>query len=693
MDDAVRKYWQDTLDELASYPARPEFDVLPLRSTPFATLYSVRFTSLGPYRLFGYLSIPTGTGPSPAIYYSPKYQSVLEIIPQGTANLQRSRYITFSLAGRGQRNADTPFAAMFPGLLTEGIDNAASYAFRGIVADSVRGLEFLLTRRDLDAARVVLVGNDVALIAAALTAGATHVVTTPALFYKTAELAAKTPAYPLEEINDYVRTYPARAEAARRTLGYYDLRGFAPRVTASTLLMAGAPGTLLDARALEPLVAALKGPVTVHESEQSPYKAGLYAERWMAARCGITDPLSLDEYQAHGGLKGLKRALDMAPAAIVQEVIDSGLRGRGGAGFPTGIKWRTVLQTESPRKYIVCNADEGDSGTFSDRMLMEGDPFALIEGMAIAGVATGADKGFVYIRSEYPHAFRQFTRAIEVAREGKLLGRGILGSERNFDLEARLGAGAYICGEETSLLESLEGKRGQIRFKPPLPAIAGLFGKPTVVNNVISLATVPVILAKGAGLYRDFGMGRSRGTMPLQLAGNIKRGGLIERAFGLTLREVIEEFGGGTYSGRPARAVQVGGPLGAYWPTSLFDVPIDYESFAARGGMVGHGGIVVFDDTVDLAKQARFAFHFCAVESCGKCTPCRIGARRGAETMDKIMRGQRVVANLEVVRDLCETMRDGSLCALGGLTPMPVVSAMEHFPEDFDRGAERVAAE
>ena len=416
-------------------------------------------------------------------------------------------------------------------------------------------------------------------------------------------------------------------------------------------------------------------------------------QRLTFARCGITDPLSLDDYQAHGGLKGLKRALEMAPAAIVQEVIDSGLRGRGGAGFPTGIKWRTVLQTESPRKYIVCNADEGDSGTFSDRMLMEGDPFALIEGMAIAGIATRAEKGFVYIRSEYPNAFRQFSRAIEIAREGKLLGCGILGGDRNFDLEARLGAGAYICGEETSLLESLEGKRGQIRFKPPLPAIAGLFGKPTVVNNVISLASVPVILEKGPGFYRDFGMGRSRGTMPLQLAGNIKHGGLIERAFGLTLREVIEEFGGGTYSGRPVRAVQVGGPLGAYWPTNLLDVPIDYESFAAKGGMVGHGGIVVFDDSVDLAKQARFAFHFCAIESCGKCTPCRIGARRGAETVDKIMRGERVVANLEVVRDLCETMRDGSLCALGGLTPMPVVSAMEHFPEDFDRATVRVAAE
>jgi len=292
-DDAVRKYWQDTLDDLARYPPRPEIDVLPLRSTPFATLYGVRLTSLGPYRLFGYLSIPTGSGPFPAIYYPPKYQSVLEIIPQGTANLQRSRYITFALAGRGQRNADTPFAAMFPGLLTEGIDNAASYVFRGIVADSVRGLEFLLTRRELDAARVVLVGNDVALITAALSAGPTHVVATPALFYKTAELAPKTQAYPLEEINDYLRLYPTRADAVRGTLAYYDLRGFAPRVTVNTLLMAGAPGTPLDGLALKPLVTALGGPVTVHESEQSTYKDELYAEQWMAAQCGIADVQSI----------------------------------------------------------------------------------------------------------------------------------------------------------------------------------------------------------------------------------------------------------------------------------------------------------------------------------------------------------------------------------------------------------------
>ena len=416
-------------------------------------------------------------------------------------------------------------------------------------------------------------------------------------------------------------------------------------------------------------------------------------QRLTFKRCGITDPLSLADYEAHDGLKGLRRALQMTPADIVKEVTDSGLRGRGGAGFPTGIKWKTVLGCEADQKYIVCNADEGDSGTYSDRMIMEGDPFTLIEGMAIAGIAVGATRGYVYIRSEYPHAFAQMNRAIEIARKAGVLGTNVLGSNRIFDMETRLGAGAYICGEETSLLESLEGKRGQIRFKPPLPAIEGLFGKPTVVNNVISLATVPFVLAEGGAAYRDFGMGRSRGTMPIQLAGNIKHGGLIERAFGLTLRELIYDYGGGTYSGRPVRAVQVGGPLGAYWPESLFDVPLDYEAFAAKGGMVGHGGIVVFDDTVDLAKQARFAFHFCAIESCGKCTPCRIGSTRGAETIDKIISGEKVVENIDLVRDLCETMRDGSLCALGGLTPMPVMSAMEHFPEDFDRARERAAAE
>ena len=410
-------------------------------------------------------------------------------------------------------------------------------------------------------------------------------------------------------------------------------------------------------------------------------------QRVTFARCGIVDPLSLADYEVHGGLKGLRRALELGPAEIVAAVTESGLRGRGGAGFPTGIKWRTVAATEGAQKYIVCNADEGDSGTYADRMLMEGDPFLLIEGMVIAGLAVGATKGFVYIRSEYPHAFRRMAGAVETARKARLLGPDVLGSGRAFDIELRLGAGAYICGEETSLLESLEGKRGQVRAKPPLPAIQGLFAKPTVVNNVLSFAAVPTVMAEGAAFYRDLGMGRSRGTMPIQLGGNVKRGGLIERAFGLSLREIVEDYGGGTATGRPVRAVQVGGPLGAYWPEALFDTAFDYEAFAARGGMIGHGGVVVFDDTVDLARQARFALEFCAIESCGKCTPCRIGSTRGVETIDKILRGERIVENIDLVRDLCEVLRDGSLCALGGLTPIPVMSALEHFPEDFVRDA------
>ncbi len=412
-------------------------------------------------------------------------------------------------------------------------------------------------------------------------------------------------------------------------------------------------------------------------------------ERLTFARCGVTDPLSLDDYLAHDGYRGLKRALAMAPAAIVDEVTNSGLRGRGGAGFPTGIKWKTVLGAVDDQKYIVCNADEGDSGTFADRMLIEGDPFLLIEGMTIAGIAVGATQGYVYVRSEYPHAFRTFGRAIKFARERGYLGANVAGSGKRFELEVRMGAGAYICGEETSLLESLEGKRGQIRFKPPLPALKGLFGRPTVVNNVLSLAAVPTILDKGAEFYKNFGMGRSRGTLPIQLAGNVKRGGLVEKAFGLTLRQAIYDFGGGTYSGRPLRAVQVGGPLGAYFPEALLDTPLDYEAFAAQKGMLGHGGVVVFDDTVDLAQQARFAMEFCAIESCGKCTPCRIGSTRGVETIDKIVANTQRDKNLEVLDDLCNLMLDASLCALGGLTPFPVMSAIRHFPEDFHRPAPR----
>jgi formate dehydrogenase iron-sulfur subunit len=411
------------------------------------------------------------------------------------------------------------------------------------------------------------------------------------------------------------------------------------------------------------------------------------------ARCGIVDPRSLADYCAHGGYKGLEKALKLAPPAIVEEVTQSGLRGRGGAGFPTGIKWKTVLQTQSPQKYVVCNADEGDSGTFADRMIMEGDPFVLVEGMTIAGIAVGATRGYIYIRSEYPHAVAVMNDAIAAARKGGMLGATIAGSAFAFDLEVRVGAGAYVCGEETSLLDSLEGKRGVVRAKPPLPAHKGLFGQPTVINNVLSLASVPVIMEKGAAFYRDFGMGKSRGTMPIQLAGNIRYGGLYETAFGVTLGELVDDIGGGTLSGRPVRAVQVGGPLGAYFPRALFDTPFDYEAFAAKDGLIGHGGIVVFDDTVDMAKQARFAMEFCAIESCGKCTPCRVGSARGVEVMDRIIAGENRVANTALLEDLCNTLKFGSLCALGGFTPYPVMSALTHFPEDFGAPPRLQAAE
>jgi formate dehydrogenase iron-sulfur subunit len=411
------------------------------------------------------------------------------------------------------------------------------------------------------------------------------------------------------------------------------------------------------------------------------------------ARCGVIDPLSLADYEAHGGLSGLRAALSMHAADIVKEVTDSGLRGRGGAGFPTGIKWNTVLHAKADRKYIVCNADEGDSATFSDRMIMEGDPFVLIEGMVIAGLATGATKGYIFTRSEYPLAIAAMEKAIAIARHAGILGHAILGSHHVFDMEVRVGAGAYVCGEETSLLNALEGKRGIVRAKPPLPALEGLFGKPTVVNNCISLASVPIILDEGADYYRDFGMGRSRGTIPIQIAGNAKHTGLYEVAFGLTLGEIVNEIAGGTASGRPVKAVQVGGPLGAYFPPSLFDTPFDYEAFAARNGLIGHAGITVFDDSADMLKMARFAFEFCAVESCGKCTPCRIGSTRGVEVIDKIAAGIEPKKSLELVGDLCNTMKFGSLCALGGFTPYPVMSAITHFPEDFVRGGKLEAAE
>jgi formate dehydrogenase iron-sulfur subunit len=405
--------------------------------------------------------------------------------------------------------------------------------------------------------------------------------------------------------------------------------------------------------------------------------------RMVFARTGVVDPASLDDYSASGGLRGLARALEIGPAAVIAEVERAGLRGRGGAGFPTAVKWRGAAEAPGPRRHIVVNADEGDSGTFADRMLMEGDPFALIEGMLIAAFAVRASRGWVYTRSEYPHAIAAFDHALAVARMAGLLGPDVLGAGFAFDIEQRVGAGAYICGEETALLDSLEGKRGQVRAKPPLPVRKGLFGEPTVVNNVITLASVPPILTDGGEAYQALGFGRSRGTMPIQLAGNIRNAGLFEAPFGLSLGELVEDIGGGTATGRPIRAVQAGGPLGAYFPPSLFDTPYDYEAFAARDGLIGHGGLVVFDHSVDMARQARFAMEFCAVESCGKCTPCRIGSVRGVEVLDRVLAGQDVDANLALIRDLCETMKFGSLCALGGFIPYPVLSALTHFPEDF----------
>jgi formate dehydrogenase iron-sulfur subunit len=429
------------------------------------------------------------------------------------------------------------------------------------------------------------------------------------------------------------------------------------------------------------LLAAGDHPLKIGVVAEHPYLKS--QQRLTFARVGIVDPASVEDYLAHGGYRGLDSALAMAPADIVKTVLDSGLRGRGGAAFPTGIKWKTVQEQHAPQKYVTCNADEGDSGTFADRMLMEGDPLTLVEGMTIAGLATGATQGYIYCRVEYTESIEALRTAIAAAYAAGYLGPSIRGSGRHFDLGVRVGAGAYICGEETSMLESLEGRRGEVRVRPPLPAIKGLFGAPTVVNNVISLASVPVILERGAEHYKHFGVGRSLGTIPLQLAGNLKHGGLVERAFGVTLREILEDYGAGSASGRPIRAVQIGGPLGAYVPAAQFDTPLDYESLAAIGAMLGHGGIVAFDDTVDMARMARYAFEFCAIESCGKCTPCRIGSSRGVNVIDELLAGHRPAEQRRLLEELCETMIQGSLCGLGGMAPFPVQSALKHFPEDF----------
>jgi formate dehydrogenase iron-sulfur subunit len=460
--------------------------------------------------------------------------------------------------------------------------------------------------------------------------------------------------------------------------------GDVPSLLGAGLLDAAEQGRVTEALAQHPLYRGL--------TEQIPYFAR--QSRHTFARVGLDEPLSLPAYEAQGGWQGLARALSMSPQAVVAEVIESGLRGRGGAAFPAGIKWRTVAQAEGAHKAVVCNADEGDSGTFSDRMLMEGDPYALIEGMAIAAYAVGATRGYIYVRSEYPHAEDALREAIAWAESAAQIGPAMRGTGPAFHLEVRRGAGSYVCGEETALLESLEGKRGIVRAKPPLPAHEGLFGWPTVINNVITLASVPGILAQGAQAYAAQGVGRSRGTLPFQLAGNIARGGLVEVPLGITLRELLLDFGGGTLSGGPIKAVQVGGPLGAYLPESKWDVPLDYEAYAAMGCTVGHGGIVVHDDTANLAELARYAMEFCALESCGKCTPCRIGSTRGVEVIERLVQAPLAAKSEQVVllQDLCHTMELGSLCAMGGMTPFPVRSALQHYPRDFGLPAAGVQA-
>ncbi|CAB3782847.1 formate dehydrogenase beta subunit [Pararobbsia alpina] len=451
------------------------------------------------------------------------------------------------------------------------------------------------------------------------------------------------------------------------------------RIAYGPVTAADVPG-LLEAG----MLSGAEHPLRLGLTERIPYLA--MQERLTFARMGVTDPLAIADYEELDGFAGLRRAATLTPEAIVEEVTRSGLRGRGGAAFPAGIKWKTVQNAAGSQKYIVCNADEGDSGTFSDRMTMEGDPFMLIEGMAIAALAVGATQGYVYIRSEYPHAISTMREAIRLAEAAGFLGDDVAGSGRSFRLFVRKAAGAYVCGEETALLESIEGRRGVVRAKPPLPALHGLFGQPTVINNVITFASVPLVLARGADFYRDYGVGRSRGTLPIQLGGNIKYGGLVEKAFGVTLRELIYQFGGGTRSGRPVKAVQVGGPLGAYVPESQWDVPLDYEAYAAVGAVVGHGGIVVHDDTADMSQLARYAMEFCALESCGKCTPCRIGSTRGVEVIDRIAAAGEsgaVEQQVTLLRSLCDTMLNGSLCAMGGMTPYPVLSALNHYPSDF----------
>jgi formate dehydrogenase iron-sulfur subunit len=406
-------------------------------------------------------------------------------------------------------------------------------------------------------------------------------------------------------------------------------------------------------------------------------------QRITFANFGLTAPLWLDDYRERGGWSGLERAQSLGAQGIIDEIKRSRLRGRGGAAFPVWRKWQTAKDQPADARYVIANADEGDAGTYCDRMIMEGEPFRLIEGMLICARAIGAERGYIYCRYEYPAAMRSMYKALTLAEAAGWLAL----DGRRVQIEIVQGAGSYICGEETALLESLEGRRGQVRAKPPYPATAGLHGRPTIVSNVLTFATVPGILAKGGDWYASHGTETSRGTVVLQLGGRVKQPGLVEIPFGATLEEVLHRFGGGMAAGARFKAIQVGGPLGSLFSASHLGIRLCYEAFADAGSILGHGGIVVYDDETDMVELARHYMAFVADESCGKCTPCRVGSVRGREILDRVQAGQGRGRELELLRDLGETMKATSLCALGGRAPYPVLTAMEQFESEFRRDA------
>ncbi len=426
-----------------------------------------------------------------------------------------------------------------------------------------------------------------------------------------------------------------------------------------------------------------------HESsvQKSLSEIGFYKQQMRVAlrNCGVIDPENIDEYIAFDGYKALAKALtEMTPEQVIDEVLKSGLRGRGGAGFPTGKKWQFARATQAEHKYFVCNADEGDPGAFMDRSLLEGDPHAILEAMAIGGYAIGADEGWIYVRAEYPIAVKRLEKAIEQAHEYGLLGNNIFGTDFNFDIHIRLGAGAFVCGEETALMASIEGKRGEPRPKPPFPAVKGLFESPTNINNVETLGNVAQIILKGADWFRSIGTERSPGTKVFALGGKINNTGLVEVPMGIPLRTIIEDIGGGCPNGKKFKAVQTGGPSGGCIPASLLDTPVEYDTLTAIGAMMGSGGMIVMDEDNCMVDIARFFLDFTVDESCGKCTPCRVGTRRMLEILERITQGKGEEGDIEKLQELAESIKNSALCGLGQTAPNPVLSTIKYFRDEYE---------